>query len=76
MVRLSNRGVLAGASQASDSECSYSMREEIDAQGVSRVRVQPRRGKAFILDARYGVGLAGLPFETPSKDLSPAGKTR
>jgi hypothetical protein len=80
VVRLTNRGVLAPASEQSDGECAFSIRDELDPKGLSRVRVQPRKGKAFFLDARYGAGLAGLPFPTPdettSKALSPAGKTR
>jgi hypothetical protein len=79
VVRLTNRGVLAPASQESNAECGFSVSDELDPK-ASRVRVQPRKGKAFVLDARYGAGLAGLPFpasdETPSKALSPAGKTR
>jgi hypothetical protein len=79
VVRLSNRGVLSPASEELDLGCAFSVRDEPDPKGVSRVRVQPRKGKAFFLDARYGAGLGGLPFpltETASKDLLPAGKTR
>jgi hypothetical protein len=80
VVRLTNRGVLVPSGQESDSACGSSLRDELDPKGVSRVRVQPRHGKVFFLDARYGAGLAGLPFpasaEPASKALSPEGKTR
>jgi hypothetical protein len=80
VVRLTNRGVLAPSSQESDSACGFSLQDELEPKGVSRVRVQPRQGKVFFLDARYGAGLAGLPFpasvEPTSKALSPEGKTR
>ena len=62
VVRLTNRGVLAAASEESNAECGFSVKDEPDPKGVARVRVQPRKGKAFYLDARYGAGLAGLPF--------------
>jgi hypothetical protein len=79
VVRLSNRGVLALASQELDSECRLLLRDELDPKGLPLVRVVPRKGKTFFLDTRYGAGLAGLPFPTDepaSKALSPAGKTR
>jgi hypothetical protein len=79
VVRLSNRGVIA-PSEESDTACGFSIRDEMDAKAGARIRVQPSKGKAFFLDARYGAGLAGLPFpasdETASKALSPAHKTR
>ncbi len=62
VVRLSNRGVLATASERWDAPCAFSLHEEMNGKGIARIRVQPRKGKSFFLDARYGAGLAGLPF--------------
>lgn len=67
VVRLTNRGVLAPASQEANADCGFSISDELDPK-ASRVRVQPRKGKPFFLDARYGAGLAGLPFPSPAEN--------
>ena len=77
-VVLSPTGVAPGARVVADPACGFSMRDETDAQVIPRVRVSGRKGKDFFLDARYGAGLAGLPFPgpvaSPSKAMSPARK--
>ncbi|HEX7597431.1 MAG TPA: hypothetical protein VF518_04400 [Polyangia bacterium] len=80
-VVLSAKGVtLASRVEGAPAGCGFSAQDETDAQGVSRIRVTPSKGKAFTLDAQYGAGLYGLPFPgptaAPSKALSPARKTR
>jgi hypothetical protein len=80
-VVLSAKGVTpASRVEGAPAGCGFSAQDETDAQGVSRIRVTPSKGKAFTLDAQYGAGLYGLPFPgptaVPSKALSPARKTR
>jgi hypothetical protein len=73
-------GVAPGTRVVADAACGFSARDEADAQGIPRVRISAHKGKGFLLDARYGAGLDGLPFPgpvaSPSKALSPARKTR
>jgi len=80
MVRLSPEGVSPTSRYVNDETCGFTARDELDAQGNPRIRVQPQKGKSFILDTRFGAGLAGLPFpgsvEMPSKALLPRSKTR
>jgi len=79
-VVLSPAGVAPGTRVVADAACGFSARDEADAQGIPRVRISTHKGKGFLLDARYGAGLDGLPFPgpvaPPSKALSPARKTR
>lgn len=42
--------------------CGYRAQDFRRKGEPARVRIVPRRGKPFLLDARYGAGLAGLPF--------------
>jgi hypothetical protein len=77
---LSPAGVAPGTRVVTDGACGFTARDEIDAQGVPRIHVSAQKGRDFFLDARYGAGIAGLPFPgqavSPSKALSPTGKTR
>jgi hypothetical protein len=77
---LTATGVAPGTRVVTDAACGFSAHDETDAQGLPSIRISARKGKGFLLDARYGAGLAGLPFPgpsgSPSKALSPARKTR
>jgi len=77
-VILTAAGVELGTRVVTDAACGFSAHDETDAQGLPRIRVLPRKGKAFLLDARYGAGVDGLPFprSASAKALSPARKTR
>ena len=79
-VVLTSAGVAPDTRVVVGTDCAFSARDEIDAQGLPRIRISAPKGKDFLLDARYGAGLAGLPFPDssllPSKALSPAKKTR
>jgi hypothetical protein len=79
-VVLSPTGVAPGTRVVADAACGFSAHDEADAQGIPRIRISAHKGKGFLLDARYGAGLDGLPFPgpvaSPSKALSPARKTR
>jgi hypothetical protein len=79
-VILTPAGVAPGNRVVADPACGFSARDETDAQGLPRIRLVPHRDKSFLLDARYGAGLDGLPFPgsiaSPRKALSPARKTR
>jgi hypothetical protein len=72
--------VAPGARTVADPACGFSARDEVDAQGLPRIRISVRKGKDSFLEARFGAGLDGLPFPDPvlppSKALSPAEKTR
>jgi len=79
-VVLTAAGVSPGARVVADAVCSFSARDEVDAQGLPRIRISTGKDKGFLLDGRFGAGLDGLPFSdapaSPSKALSPARKTR
>jgi hypothetical protein len=79
-VILTSAGVAPAGRVVSDAACGFSARDEIDGNGQPGIRISPRPGRDFLLDARYGAGLDGLPFPSsalsPSKALSPARKTR
>jgi hypothetical protein len=79
-VVLTAAGVAPTSRAATDAACGFAAQDELDAQGLPRIRISVRKGKGFLLDARYGAGLDGLPFSASSsaasKALSPAKKTR
>jgi hypothetical protein len=78
-VVLSPTGVAPGTRVVADAACGFSARDETDAQGMPRIRISARKSKGFLLDARYGAGLDGLPFPgpvAPPKALSPERRTR
>jgi len=79
-VALTAAGVTSSKRAVADAACGFSARDEVDAQGLPRVRILAPKRKDFFLDARFGAGLNGLPFpdapNSPSKALSPARKTR
>ncbi len=79
-VILTPAGVAPGSRVVTDPACGFSAHDETDAQGLPGIRLLPHKGKGFLLDARYGAGLDGLPFPSPvaspRKALSPARKTR
>jgi hypothetical protein len=79
-ISLTAVGVAPATRAVTDPGCGFTAHDETDAQGLPHVRISARKGKGFLLDARYGAGLAGLPFPgpsaSPSKALSPARKTR
>jgi hypothetical protein len=79
-VILTPAGVAPGNRMVTDPACGFSAHDETDAQGLPRIRLLPHKGKGFLIDARYGAGLDGLPFSgpvaSPRKALSPARKTR
>jgi len=79
-VVLTAAGVAPTSRVVSDAGCSFSAHDEISGNGLPGIRISARAGKGFFLDARYGAGLDGLPFpdsvSSPSKGLSPSGKTR
>jgi len=77
---LSAAGVAPTSRLVTEAACAFAAHDQVDPHGLPGVRVAARRAKPFFLDARYGAGLAGLPFpiaDSPaSKALSPAKKTR
>ena len=79
-VVLTAAGVAPTSRVVSDDGCGFSAHNEIGGNGLPGIRISARVGKGFLLDARYGAGLDGLPFPdsapSPSKALSPARKTR
>jgi hypothetical protein len=79
-VILTAAGVAPGTRAVADPACGFSAHDQTDTKGLPQIRISPRKGKGFMLDARYGAGLDGLPFPSPvaspSKALSPARKTR
>jgi hypothetical protein len=79
-VVLTAAGVGPTSRVVTDAACGFAVQDERDAQGLPRIRISAGKSKGFFLDARYGSGLAGLPFPAPrsaaSKTLSPAGETR
>jgi hypothetical protein len=79
-VVLTAAGVGPTSRVVTDAACGFAAQDERDAQGLPRIRISAGKSKGFFLDARYGSGLAGLPFPAPrsaaSKTLSPAGETR
>lgn len=61
-VVLAGRGVEATPPQIRRGKCGFSLRMRKVGGGIWRIEVTRRAGKPFILDARYGAGLRGLPF--------------
>jgi hypothetical protein len=75
-VVLTAAGVAPSSRQVASESCGFLAKDEVDAQGVPRIRVTPSKGKAFTLDARYGAGLDGLPFPGTATDPAPVKKAR
>ena len=79
-VVLTAAGVASASRVVTDAGCGFSAHDEIDGNSLPGIRISARVGQGFLLDARYGAGLDGLPFPdsvpSPSKALSPVRKTR
>ena len=61
-VVLAGRGVEPTPPQIRRGKCGFSLRMQKAGGGIWRIEVARRGGKPFVLDARYGAGLHGLPF--------------
>jgi hypothetical protein len=61
-VELSASGVEPGKRRVTGASCGFTLATQKDPTGLLRIVVSRPRHKPFTLDARYGAGLAGLPF--------------
>ena len=71
---LTAHGVEPSHRQVKHERCAFSLATQRDPAGIWVVQVVPAAGKPFILDTKYGAGLAGMPFPgtSPSPTAKPA----
>ena len=72
-VEASGAGVEPGKRRVAKKNCGFRLASEKDSTGRWHIVVSRPGSKSFSLDARYGAGLAGLPFPdaTPGLEQSP-----
>ena len=61
-VVLTAAGVAPASWRAGKRGCAFSLATLHDPDGIWRIHVATGKGKPFVLDTRFGAGLAGLPF--------------
>lgn len=71
-VEVSGSGVEPGKRQVTRASCGFALATQKDATGLLRIVVSRPQNKPFTLDARYGAGLAGLPFPDKASPPRPA----
>jgi hypothetical protein len=69
-VVLSDAGVAQAGQRQSRPGCPFTLAPREGGDGIWRIQVARAGSKPFFLDAKYGAGLAGLPF--PSKTAIPS----
>jgi hypothetical protein len=77
-VMLTTAGVQPGAFPARRPGCSFELVSTPSPAGLWRIEVRSPGKKPFMLDARYGAGLPGLPFpdgSTPAQPAQTAGRS-
>jgi hypothetical protein len=75
---LTTAGVQPGDNKARRPGCSFELVSKASPAGLPQVEVRSSGKKPFVLDARYGAGLPGLPFPdgtAPSQPAKEAGKS-
>jgi len=73
-VVVSGAGVEPGKRRIARTKCGFELAMQKDAAGLWHVLASPPGSKPFNLDARYGAGLAGLPFPQGEGPPRPAAK--
>jgi hypothetical protein len=71
-VEVTGSGVEPGKRRVARAHCRFQLTSQKDSTGLWRVLVSRFGSKPFTLDARYGAGLAGLPFPDGSSPQEPA----
>lgn len=69
---LTSAGVQPHDSSSRRPDCRFQLVNRQSGAGLRQVEVRPARGKPFVLDARYGAGLPGLPFPGRPASAQPA----
>ena len=71
-VDLSASGVEPGKRRVARPNCRFALAMQKDSTGLWRILVSCPGTEPFVLDTRYGAGLAGLPFSYGASPPTPA----